>query len=239
MAITVNGNILRNMPEQISKNTDDILELQEVSNNHGTRITALEQGAIALATFQDCTFTGTTAIQGDLVQTVGDASFGNNVSIGGSLSVSGSSSLAGLTASSGTFSGNVAVGGSLTVGGIPANVKPIYCHPLRIVCNSAQLRFRMTCLIFNNYPTQFTLATFKQFLNDLDAATNHSGSVMISGAHYDGAKLTILSYILFNGTDYNIVGLDISGNNSFISNADFDVLFPVDTYIYDGVNKIN
>lgn len=107
--ITVNGNHLRNMPEQISKNCDDIIELQEASNNHEIRITALEQGAIALATFNDCTFTGTTAIQGDLVHTVGNASFANNVSIGGTLSVAGASSFAGISAS-----GNASISGSLT-----------------------------------------------------------------------------------------------------------------------------
>jgi len=117
MAITVNGQILRNLPEQVSKNTEDIIDLQDVSENYGIRITALEGNAIALATFQDCTFTGTTAIKGDVVQTVGNASFANDVSVGGALTVTGNASLANASAS-----GNLAVTGDITGGSIIENM---------------------------------------------------------------------------------------------------------------------
>lgn len=112
MAININGQVLRNVPEQVSKNVEDIEELQDQEQNHETRITALEQNAIALATFEDCSFTGTTTIGGDIVQTAGDCSLYGDVSIGGSLTVTGSGSFAGISAA-----GNASIGGTLSASG--------------------------------------------------------------------------------------------------------------------------
>ena len=112
MAINIDGVVLRNVPEQVSKNVEDIKDLQVHEENHEIRITALEQGAIALATFQDCTFTGTTTIDGDIVQTAGDCSLYGNVSIGGSLTVAGSGSFAGISSS-----GNASIGGTIAASG--------------------------------------------------------------------------------------------------------------------------
>lgn len=106
MAITVNGAILRNMPEQISKNVDDIADLETTSENHEARIAALENETILAATFQDCTFTGTTEVQGDLNQTSGDLAVTNNATIGGTLGVTGTV----------TASNDLDVGGDLSVG---------------------------------------------------------------------------------------------------------------------------
>lgn len=118
MAITVNGQILRNLPEQVSKNTEDIIDLQEQSNNNEIRITALEGNAIALATFQDCTFTGTSSFQGPISSNSGftfsgNGTVGGNLSAGGNLAVTGSSTFTGTV----TASGNENVGGNLSVAG--------------------------------------------------------------------------------------------------------------------------
>ena len=110
MAININGQVLRNVPEQVSKNVEDIEELQDQEQNHETRITALEQGAIALATFQDCTFTGTTSFTGTV--DLSACSLNGPASLSGDLDVSGD-----LTAENGTFSSDVSVTGNLTATG--------------------------------------------------------------------------------------------------------------------------
>lgn len=126
MAITVNGAILRNMPEQISKNVEDIADLQTTSENHETRIAALEAGAIALATFQDCTFTGTTTISGTAFNVSAPATFtagltSNTVT---AATVTATSLVAGSSTISGdeTVSGNLAVTGNITGGSIIENM---------------------------------------------------------------------------------------------------------------------
>ena len=118
MAINIDGVVLRNVPEQVSKNVEDIQELQDVSNNYGIRITALEGDAIALATFQDCTFTGTTTFSGPLNSSDGftfgdDGYVAGDLSVGGDFAVTGSSTFAGTV----TASGNENVGGNLAVAG--------------------------------------------------------------------------------------------------------------------------
>ena len=129
MAITVNGQILRNLPEQVSKNTEDILELQNTNNNYGIRITALEQNAIALATFEDCSFTGTSSFAGPLVSSDGftfdgNGSVGGNLSVGGDFAATGSTTFSGTVTASGNenIGGNLAVVGNITGGSIIENM---------------------------------------------------------------------------------------------------------------------
>ena len=90
MAININGQVLRNVPEQVSKNVEDIEELQDQEQNHETRITALENGVILVASFEDTNLTGTTTITGDVAQSGGDVSINQDLTVGGNVSVTGS-----------------------------------------------------------------------------------------------------------------------------------------------------
>lgn len=118
------------------------------------------------------------------------------------------------------------------------NSKPIYCHPISMV--DTVVRKRLTCLIFNNSETPFTLDTFKVFLDNLDTATSGNGRVMVSGAIYDDGETLIASYLLHKNNDYTISGLKASDGTAWnFSRADFNTLFPATTEFYDGVNKIN
>ena len=122
------------------------------------------------------------------------------------------------------------------------SVKKIYCHPIQLNNKAdSSAKFRLTCLIFNNSNTPFTLATFKDFIDTLKTATSGTGALMLSGAYYDGTKTVIVSRILKNLTDtYSIGGLDTNGNSNSVYNNDFDELLgETFTEIYDGVNPIN
>ena len=182
MAININGQVLRNVPEQVSKNVEDIKELQYQEQNLETRVTALEAGAIALATFQDCSFTGTTSFAGPLVSSdgftfSGAGSVGGDLSVGGNLSVTGSTTLSGTV----TASGNENVGGDLSVSGTCTassfngdNAKPLYWHSLtlyRITPGTPDvLAYYFDFIIVNNDPTPFTMTSFNDWLSNHQTA---------------------------------------------------------------------
>ena len=132
---------------------------------------------------------------------------------------------------------------ALVEGGTLDNAKPIYCHPLTIRYDDGKLI--LTCLIFNNDATPFTMDTFKQWVDS--TANIVSGGilrVMVSGAflNTDTNKLVIASYFYkINSTgNYGLFGqnTDTSGVG-YMQSATFGDLFPVSTALYDGVNKIN
>lgn len=115
MAITVNGNILRNLPEQVSKNTEDILDLQDADNALDGRVTDLENSIISNITLNNLNVTGNTVIGNDGSDTLtvtGASAFAGNVGITGNVTASGS-----LAAASASFTGNETIGGNLTVNG--------------------------------------------------------------------------------------------------------------------------
>ena len=125
----------------------------------------------------------------------------------------------------------------LIEGGTIDNAKPIYCHPITIVDNTASKDRRLTCLIFNNDPTSFDKAKFKDFLDSLGSV---DGKIMLSGGFKSGTTIAIASYLRYNGTLYYLVGTDVSNGEAFsVFNADFDEIFPSTCTFEDGVNKIN
>ena len=87
MAININGQVLRNVPEQVSKNVEDIEDLQD-------RVTDLENGIIG-----------------------GDLNVGGDLSVTGSTSGTTASYSGAIGAASAAITGNASVGGNLTVGG--------------------------------------------------------------------------------------------------------------------------
>ena len=87
MAININGQVLRNVPEQVSKNVEDIEDLQD-------RVTDLENGIIG-----------------------GDLNVGGNLSVTGSTSGTTASYSGAIGADSGSITGNLSVGGNATVAG--------------------------------------------------------------------------------------------------------------------------
>ena len=129
------------------------------------------------------------------------------------------------------------------------NAKPIYCHPVHLYCSDDGRVFRLTCLIFNNDATPFTLATFKTWFDNLVSSTSNRARLMASGGtnkiktvveETASTKLLIVSSIdkTAAGT-YIIAGVDTDGLSNSFADQNFNVVFPASTELIDGVNKIN
>ena len=135
----------------------------------------------------------------------------------------------------------------LVEGGTLDNAKPIYCHPITIQI-SATHKARLTMLIFNNSPTEFTLDTLKQWLDNLITLTSNRVRIMCSGAcsHTKGPTdapvqktLIVSSLDKTTANNYTIAGVDIDGVVNAFTDANWSYIFPEGTSIVDGVNKIN
>lgn len=124
-------------------------------------------------------------------------------------------------------------------GSIP-EVKPIYCHPITLSNNTAGSVHRLTCLIFNNSVTPFTLETLKNFLDALMTATNGDGAIMLSGGYKTNTETIIASYLKKFEGSYYLVGVNTSGEAAAVASSNFNDVFPGDSEnFFDGVNKIN
>ena len=125
------------------------------------------------------------------------------------------------------------------------NAKPIYCHPITI--RNGDIGMTLTCLIFNNDDTPFTLATFKDWIDTVfeELPSDVTLRIMSSGYYKstDGTKIGIASYIYkYHGTPnlYGIFGGNVADASAVdVNNSTFDTVFPSGTLLYDGVNKIN
>lgn len=217
MAITVNGAVLRNMPEQISKNVDDIADLQTASENYGTRITALENQAIALTTFQDCTFTGTTEVQGNLNQTSGNLAVTNNATIGGTLGVTGAATFASTLGVTGvvTASNDLDVGGDLSVA-VDASVS----GDLAVTGAATAQTFAQSQ---PNYEDNFTVTSAASYItlngiyNKLMAVNGIAYLIISSKGEVNDGSSHSVSLLAYNQLSLpNEIGskiIDINGNN--------------------------
>lgn len=120
--------------------------------------------------------------------------------------------------------------------------KPIYCHPISISVSSPH-QLRLTCLIFNNDPTPFTLTSLKEWFDNLVATTEQRAVLMVSGGvstSISNKPLIASSLDKTLANNYAIIGIDVDGSITYFSNADWDVLFPpADSTLVDGVNRIN
>lgn len=140
MAITVNGQILRNLPEQVSKNTEDILDLQDTTNLQGDKIAALENSIITDITLNNLEVTGNTVIGNtgsDTLTVTGASSFAGNVDVTGNVTASGDVTTDGGASLEETY--NVLSGaenvddyflneGDITMENLPANLDCNYAH---------------------------------------------------------------------------------------------------------------
>lgn len=134
---------------------------------------------------------------------------------------------------------------ALVEGGTLDNAKPIYCHPILI--RKSNLSLMLTCLIFNNSPTEFNLTTFKQWIDDTTNSLpdNATLRIMISGSFVADNKLAIASYFykLKSNGQYGLGGQCVSENatagEAFVQSNIFNDVIPSDSSFYDGVNKIN
>ena len=123
------------------------------------------------------------------------------------------------------------------------NAKPIYCHP--ILVRYAVEKLMLTCLIFNNDSTPFTLDTFKAWLDDVaDNVPDGVARVMVSGSYTYGLteKTAIASYLykIKASSEYGIGGIIADGSGeAFVQSTNFNSVIKAESNFYDGVNKIN
>ena len=125
--------------------------------------------------------------------------------------------------------------------GLVENAKPIYCHPITINYETSPKYIRITCLIFNNDPTPFTINSFKKWIDDVAEATENTARLMISGGVTYDTTSVIVSYLYKSASNNYIIGglSRTTGENDYVSDADFNNLFPTGNLFIDGVNKIN
>ena len=120
--------------------------------------------------------------------------------------------------------------------GLTENAKPIYCHPISISKSNVCY---ITCLIFNNSTTAFTLTTFKKYIDDLKEKVEVV-RIMASGFYKTETEVIIMSLIGKYENVYMISGGNAStGASTGKDSADFTAVIPSDATFNDGVNKIN
>ena len=132
------------------------------------------------------------------------------------------------------------VGTDLIEAGEVENAKPIYCHAISILSNAeAPFTSRLTCLIFNNDSTPFTLATLKTWIDDLVAA-GVQVRLLVSGGYSNDDASVVASYVTKSGSSYYIVGISRTDGYPAAVNGNWADIFPSASISFnDGVNKIN
>ena len=156
-------------------------------------------------------------------------------SIGGDLDVTGDGSIGGDLDVTGDL--KIASDKKYYIGSDEVHGKPIYCHPIRIRDND--LTISLTCLIFNNDPTPFTLNTLKEWMDSL-YTQDVVLTVMVSGCFVVSNVPVIASYIYKSGSGYGIFGGNTAtGTFTTREFASWSDLFPSTTTLLDGVNLIN
>ena len=118
------------------------------------------------------------------------------------------------------------------------NAKPIYCHPITLLDNDQKVR--ITCLIFNNSSTAFTIDTFLDWIDALYTQVGAQIRIMASGAYTASSNFLIASYLgKVNATTYYLLGVRASDGTSSQLNLTKDEFKDYIKNLYDGVNKIN
>lgn len=120
-------------------------------------------------------------------------------------------------------------------------VKPVYIHPISINDFSNPTNpLRISMLIFTNDATPFTLATLKQWIDNLYAKVGNTIRIVCSGAVVNSSKTIIASWFYRTATQYGITGVNTDGGMDAIYVKDsFEGLFSPSVVIDDGVNQIN
>lgn len=144
-------------------------------------------------------------------------------------------------------------GGGIAIACEELHTKPIYCHPILLEgvdAGTYSITYSLSCMIFNNDPTPFTLATFKKWFDDLVELTENRVRIMCSGGinKWKAAASTTASNIVIivcsiDKTaygNYTISGIGISnGQRLSFADSDWNNLFPSNITFIDGVNRIN
>ena len=125
----------------------------------------------------------------------------------------------------------------LVEGGALDNAKPIYCHPITLELTATYYKLRLTCLIFNNDSTEFTWASFKEFL------ATFNGRIMITGAVTDiqNSFVVIASQLRVTGSAIYVYGLTTTGDVADANTNTINLLESAFNSIslIDNVNKVN
>ena len=121
------------------------------------------------------------------------------------------------------------------------NAKPIYCHPLTITNNDRNAR--LTCLIFNNDPTPFTLSSFVDYIDALFEQVGATVRIMTSGCYALGETfdtIVVASYFAKRTGQYFFSGqkADGTGYGEMVFGSK-EYLVAYFSEFSDGVNKIN
>ena len=127
--------------------------------------------------------------------------------------------------------------------GLTENAKPIYCHPVTLADNSvgSSQSSKLGCLIFNNSPTPFTLATFIDYIDELYTKVGGTVRIITTGGFTDNNNnVAIAAYIGKVGSNsYYLSGLKNTGEGEVYMTFSKEQLLAYINYFYDGVNKIN
>lgn len=134
----------------------------------------------------------------------------------------------------------------IEAGGV-TNAKPIYCHPIWIAWdNETHTEFgNISCLIFNNTSTPFTLSTFKTYIDNLrrtsgeDVRIVASGGFVTASGQYSDGKITIANTLYEISQNYlQLQGVSVDSARTNIITLWATIADNV-TNFTDGVNKLN
>lgn len=135
-------------------------------------------------------------------------------------------------------------GGGIAIACQELYTKPIYCHPIYI--GNSLIGYKAGVMILDNSPTQYTLDTFKAFLDNLYASIGSRVRIVASGGcqhdgsngTYDGDFFSLSTIEKYSENIYMINGYGTNGSKQ--ASGNWNQLFnPTYTTIVDGVNRIN
>ena len=124
---------------------------------------------------------------------------------------------------------------ALVEGGTLDNAKPIYCHPIYWTVTDNSEDIQLTCLIFNNSETPFTVETFIDYVLYLYSLVESRVSIMASGGKDVAGVVAPLSRITCpNGVNLYFTAKGVTS----VGHAKEGLLSGTSTF-EDGFNKIN
>lgn len=200
------------------------VSFEEITNDYGNKEWIIDDATILLAN-------ETQTISGDL-EITGELSVGDDATITGDLAVGDDA----------TITGDASVGGDLSVTGsingvANPSVKPIYYHPIFMNLGKSgagleSVQLQLTCVIFDNNPTPYDLASFKNKIKGLmdDGATIQCNGMIVGD---DGTTYDI--FIIYKSSSVYKVAYRTSNGATSIDMDYYDV----QNSFSDGVNKIN
>lgn len=123
-----------------------------------------------------------------------------------------------------------------------SNSKPLYIHPISIFKNTGDTQFLLSLLIFNNSPTKFDLTSLRAYIDALYEIVGDVITINATGYYKNASKeITSCSYIFkaSSSDNYGIQGGAYDALEYVSITGSWDTLFSGDTFLRDGVNKLN